>query len=276
MEFIELMRASPSGGRLRREILYLRPGQWWIVDSDVSSDAAEKRDFEVHFTVDPRLDVSATQDGRVFELKSGADTVGRIRAGGCAGGMARLYRGAQEPFLGWSAATGRIEPAYAIHRQCPAGSASLVVVESLAGQLPVKAEVTMSRLPSGWMGSTNGVAVTRDGEQIEIDRPSRGSHPGRLSLQAVEVYRESKQAIDDAYERVAAKYPRYVEGWRAWRVKVSFAIFSAFAIQCVLSLGIWLLSRRFANLRWAVNAFATAAAIGWISVAAWLYGIYFA
>jgi hypothetical protein len=276
-EYIELVRESPAGARLRREILYVRPGRWWLIDTDEAVGEVRGRSFLLHLTIDPRLALKATAPPLSYALIRGSEVVAHLQFAGCAGGRIDVLRASTEPFLGWTAAFGRVEPAYALRRQCPAGSTSFVSIElPMSSALEPKVWFKPPEVGHDWALSANGVKASRIANQIRIRMNEGDSSEIVLDLDSAQDHSEAKKQIDGAYRRALAKYDRYVESWGPWRAKFSRAIGVAFLVQVVISACAWAVARRSVRLRPILGALGAGGLVCWSLLAAWLGFHYFA
>jgi hypothetical protein len=278
VEYIQLERRPADGGRLRREVVYLRPGRWLLIDSAEAGETKAGRSLEFHLTFDAAAQVRPASADGTFDVLTGDTSRARIAFLGCEGGSTRLLKGSTQPFMGWSAADGAVRPAYAILRQCPAGMLSMVAIERIGdgGPLPLPRAATANA--GQWVAWLGGQRVERTAEQLLVQPAEQARQPSGLTLKLTPFDRASSatEAIGREYRRVAAKYDRYMESWQPWRVKASYAILSMAGAQTVLATALSTASRRRRRLATLNRAVAVAAFLFWIGLAGWLQFVYFA
>lgn len=276
-DYIHLERRPADGGLLRRDVVYLRPGRWLLIDSAQPAAAHSAGAFEFHLTLDATTTVRPGPADGTFDVLTGDIKRARIAFAGCEGGSIRLLMGSTQPFMGWTAADGTVRPAPAILRQCPTGTLSMVAIERVED----RDSFTLPKLEragtDGWVAWIGGQRVERAAGLLAVQLAQEPLRPSNivLPLTSLEQAAPAAAAIGREFRRVAAKYERYMESWQPWRVKVSYAILGLAGLQLLLTVALWAASRGRPRLA-TLNAAAGAAAFPfWVALAGWLHFVYF-
>jgi hypothetical protein len=279
-EFIELVRTPTSGGRLRRQILYVRPDHWLIIDSDDSEATSPQREFEFHFTIDPRLSVARASDPResteVFSVLHERTEVAQLLFSGCRGGSTEIVRGSEQPFIGWTSERGIIETTDAILRRCPVGGVSVVRLDTTPSSPLVPGPDAAPGGPDGWTIPLSERTVTRRGDTVELRDDGASSSPQvALRLAAIEGYDAAVGEIGRKYRDAASANQRYNESWLTWRFKITRPLSVLATLHVAAFLCAWMVSRRRPVVRKWLPVVGLASMTAWTGLAYWLAAYYF-
>jgi heparinase II/III-like protein len=262
LEFIDMERTTPGGGRLRRQIAYLRPDLWAVVDS--SSGAG--RDTEVSWIFDPGLKVIQSSPGGAFLLANGARTVARMDLSGCIEGEARWVKGTSAPFGGWTAADGEPVPAPTLYRKCRGQDHAGVLLQLEAAD---RLAIDFSA-PDRWAlknAETGQTLLRRDGDALQLC--GEGCVAATIQPEARDVaYRER---ADGGYRAMAGAY-RYFRELMPYRIKASQALLACWLVQFPLVLVVAPRLRRW--LAFPQEVFSALAIGFWSAIAVWLHFVY--
>ncbi|NJN71109.1 MAG: hypothetical protein HC801_13130 [Nitrospira sp.] len=271
-EFAELERTGRRGGRIQRQILHVRPDLWFVIDTPSSSEADT---LQSTWTFDPGLTV-LPKSADSLEIHSTTGLVAQVRFGECRNGTWRLTKGSEAPFAGWTAADGRIVPAPAVIRRCPAGESAVFILDTAQpGQRTSDVTLTRFVAPDDWtvsLGAEATAIASRHASQIRSFLPRCR---GDCELVAITSVPSSDGAaeIDRSFRTLSEKYTRHQEGWRRYRVKISWALVIAWiGLLAVLAILGLVLRRNGLSLISIVSATALA---GWVGLALWLHLVYF-
>jgi hypothetical protein len=269
LEFIDLERAAPDGSRLRRQIAYVRPGLWAVIDTGSRNSIAT----EVTWMFDPGLAVTQATPSGSLVLANDHGVVARMDLSGCSGGEARLVKGSSAPFAGWTAADGEPVPAPTLYRKCQRQDHAGVVLrlepgdKSRSGDDELTIDFSAADRWALKNANTGQSLLRREGSSVQLC--AKGCVPGTIEQAARDVaYRER---VDQDYRDMANTYP-YFREVIGYRVKVSEVLLACWLVQFpVFIIGGKVLRR------WVVypREILSALAIGfWCAIGAWLQLVY--
>lgn len=274
IEFFDLQRSIENGGAQRRQLLFVRPNLWIVLDSSDASASATV----VNWTFAASAEVTAASDPRHLVVRTAASGPAvEFRTLGCDGGTLALERGSVAPFAGWTALSGKIEPARSLVRQCPAGSwAASVLTQVSEGAGAAVRPVTVA----GWQDAENWqisaapgqVLAQRRGNVVSV-RDASSSGPMDVELQAEQRSEQEQAQINARYRAMGAEFSRYKESHLYYRYKVTVAIAALWLAQLLL-LG-WMLRWTFRFSPVLGRVLGLSACGFWLLLAVWLRQVYF-
>ena len=269
LEFIDLERTTPEGNRLRRQIAYVRPDLWAVIDT--SSGA--RSDTEVTWMFDPGLNVRQPTTGGAFFLANDNGIVARIDLSGCTEGEARLVKGSLAPFAGWTAADGEPVPAPALYRQCRRQDHAGLVLQlqpgagSASGADQLAIDFSAAERWALKDAETGQALLRREGDAVQLC--SAGCAAAAIRQEARDVaYRER---TDQAYRDMGSAYPHFRE-LMGYRIKISKPLLACWLVQFpVVLIAAPLLKRRIVYPQEILSMLALGF---WCAVAVWLHLVY--
>ncbi|HET9448377.1 MAG TPA: heparinase II/III family protein, partial [Steroidobacteraceae bacterium] len=274
LEFFDLQRSLDSGGAHRRQLLFVRPDLWIVLDSSAASALATV----VNWTFGASAEVRAASDTRHLVVRpAAAGPRFEFSTLGCEGGTLALQRGSENAFAGWTALSGKIEPAWSLVRQCPAGTwAASVLTQVSEGAGRAVRPVTVE----GWQDTENWqisaapgqVLAHRRGNVVSLPGAS-GSAPVEVELQADRRAEQEQAQINAHYRAMGAEFSRYKESHLYYRYKVTIAIAALWLAQLLL-LG-WMLRWTFRLSPVLSRVLGVSACGFWLLLAVWLRQVYF-
>ncbi len=277
LELVDMERTAASGAKLRRQVIYLRPSRWIVLDTTSATSATSAGEFEVTWIFDSQLRAELTADNKHLLLRDARGPVARADFAGCEQGGTHLLEGSIEPFGGWTAWYGGVRPAPALLRRCSAmNHASFVLRAAESASDPDEELVTSIESPDQWeirASTATRTLVSRRGELLDLSPALCGDNCQPLRVMDGSHYEKEQDSINSAYKRMSRTYARFNESWLDFRVKSSKAVLAAWVAQ----LGLMILSVTLLR-RWVRHPAATLACLAivfWISFAVWLETVYF-
>ncbi len=276
VDFFDLQRSLERGGAHRRQLLFVRPNLWVMLDS---SHAAAASATIVNWTFASNAEVVAqTPDRRQLVVRTAArGPAFELTTQGCEGGTLALERGSAAAFAGWTALSGKVEPAHSLVRRCPVESWTATVLTNAAEGAGVAVRpVTVAawQNPENWQlsDSTGRLFAQRRGNVVSVHDPGSAALID-FELQAEPRSEQEQARINASYRAMAAQYTRYKESHLYYRYKVTIAIAALWLVQLLL-LG-WILrwTFRFALLPGRVAGLSVCGF--WLVLAVWLRQVYF-
>lgn len=255
-EFLDLNRALERSGVLRRQILYLRPDTWVILDSDARSGGAHS---VVHWTFGPRVAVDSDEPSRALKLKAaGGSESFTFRTLGCDAGDLHLARESRDPFAGWTALSGSVQAATTLVRRCPPRSDAMTIITRDSSFARPQIQPGERLSPDHW--------TLIAGETVVFQRESLNTSDGAK-------FEPQTARVDAAFQAMAGHYGRFKESLLPYRVKVSAAVASLWLAQLLLFVPVYRFMDR--RSRAASMTLGLLAIAGWVILAAWLHASYF-
>ncbi|HKU15966.1 MAG TPA: heparinase II/III family protein [Steroidobacteraceae bacterium] len=255
-EFLDLSRTLERSGTLGRQILYLRPDTWVIVDSDSREAGALSA---VHWTFGPQIAVEADEQKRALQLKvAGTEDSFTFRTLGCDAGELQLARESRDPFAGWTALSGSAQATTTLIRRCPAHADAMTIITRNSGAARPEIRVEKWTSPHNW--------TLMAGDQPVFDRAS-------VQLSDGSKFEQQTVRIDAAFHALAGHYARFKESLLPYRVKVSAALGTLWLVQMLLFVPVFRFVDR--RSRGASVALGLVVVAGWLGLAAWLHAVYF-
>jgi len=271
LEGIDLERVNDRGGILRRQIFFLRPNRWIVIDHGAGKPGQE---IETTWVLDPKLTVRAV-DRSSFILRVGDRQVAHLQLGGCDGGSSRIVKGVVEPFAGWTAADGTVVETQTILRRCPLNRPAILTMVA-TDDSPGPGQIGMAmRDAENWevrAAVANEPLLVRSGGEVRGSSPTCGRTCSSPMIQTPDAM-EQRDAINRAFLKLASDYRRYPEGWLPYRVRITKVLGAAWvALLSIIAMRLVCVRRRAEALDAVLGVGAIAF---WILAAAWLQFVYF-
>jgi hypothetical protein len=292
--YLDLERRTTDGYRARRQLLYLPPGLWLVLDA--VSDSL-KRPSRVVWTASPSLRIRERGgEGRGGEGRGGegvggekafdvTDTASAAALGAVVAllpapppGLAgpAVLRGSDQPFAGWMSMEKGIRKADALVFDLASGSqAAMAWALDTLGQTLASVALTEYGPDGAWKARIavrgDTLALACEGQALEI-KPANGKSGvalSRLELQQAPVPERRYGKMTAAFAEVSGRYTRYPESFAPYREKWILILLGLFCAQEAL-----FLAMRFfppaAGL--ALRAFSL---VFWTGLTLWLTLVYF-
>jgi heparinase II/III-like protein len=250
--YLDLERRTADGYRARRQLLYLPPGLWLVLDA--VSDSLKRRSHVV-WTASPSMrirargaEVAKGEDGgggeKAFDitdtvsaaaLKAVVDVLPAPPPGSA--GPA-ILRGSTEPFAGWMSMEKGIRKADALLFDLASGSqAAMAWALDTLGQTLASVTLTEYRPDGAWKARIavrgDTLALACDGQALEIT-PANGKSGAarlRLELQPAPGPERRYGKMTAAFLEVSGKYTRYQESFAPYREKWILILLGLFCLQ---------------------------------------------
>jgi len=272
MNMIDLERTGPESYVARRQVIYLDPNLWAVIDH---AEGVENRLNNIIWTTGSNVKLRKGELSKSYILEPEG---GKIKLTtfvlASMGAEIRQYKGSFSPFAGWEIR----RPAPAILVEQPANDSWAAVIWSLqeSGKESHKFNetpfMTYWKDPENWQmalpltsGSINigrkndRVFVRQAAKDTGIQKELRISSPPQITDNLTEIH--------TAYENAVRKYPlkRYSMNRH---LKATYLIIILFLVQEAF----FLISRK--TRRKSHNIYRVISVFGWIAVGAWLFTIY--
>jgi hypothetical protein len=243
--FIDLERSGAEGYAAQRQVLWIKPDIWLVLDH-VRNPAG--RVSRTVWTTPHNVTVEKGSFKNSFLFTIDETTSGQTLSGiflGSAGNQTKTYKGSFSPFAGWEVIDNRVMPAPAIVVDQPGPVAWSAAIWSLAEsgrareQLPSSARMARWEDPQDW---TLAVAVgkaeleiRRQRDRVIIHNGGKAVNGQTLSLSAGPDVSQDYQQLRDGFHRTVAKYPQFDPNFR-YRVKVTLGLLALLLIQEIVLL----------------------------------------
>jgi hypothetical protein len=262
--FVDLVRQTPTAA-LRRQVLFLRPATWIVVDSAVSPGALAA----AAWTFYPGAELGGGPGG-AWELHDAARRLDIALLGG--GGPAQTLRGSFDPFGGWTVIGNTPQPTTTLRRAFPADGRLAVAYFAAHGAGDPRTAAVLERGDDAdhWRlrvdAPAGPVTIERDAGALRVS--SNDQRSDVAILPGPEVGAASAR-IRTAFATAASEFPRY-RAVNRYRWKLTQALLGILLAQELLFL---LLARAD---RFPLRVARGVAVAGWIAAGVWLHGWYFA
>ncbi|MGH7793870.1 MAG: heparinase II/III domain-containing protein [Candidatus Binatia bacterium] len=231
LAFIDLERSGPADYAARRQVLWIKPNIWLVLDHVRNPKGRVSRTVWTtpHNVSLERGSFTNSFLFTVDETKPGPTLSGIFL--GPAGTETTTYKGSFSPFAGWEVINNRVMPAPAIVVEQPGANAWSVALWSLGNngpaardQFPSSARMGQWENPQDWtltVASGKGeLEIRRQRDRISIQSGGTSVGSETLSLSAgPDVSQRYKQLRADFHEALA-KYPQFDDHFD-YRVKAT-------------------------------------------------------
>ena len=274
VEFIDLERIAASGGRLRRQIVFVRPDLWVVVDAASGGQASE---FETSWLLDPGLSVTPAVAGARFALDGFSGRVAQIDLAGCNGGSLHVERGSRAPFSGWTAADGPVAPTTALRRRCRTGDPSAMILrgappDGVDSRQPAPL-VLEYMSPQRWLirHSTGDTLVRRDSATVGVKGPACRD-ACIIRIRGDSGSNQARARIDSLYFAMQRHYPPPFREMLSFRISATKYLGALLVAQMLVLLAAGRVARRWTTQP--VVVISALAILGWILVTVRLWTAY--
>jgi Heparinase II/III N-terminus/Heparinase II/III-like protein len=279
LAFLDLARTGPNEIRVGRQLAWVRPDLWVIIDD--SPTAGKDNPLQTVWTLYPGVRTRRLREGVYAAQSSSGEDIACFAEGGRSTQVAKLIAN-DEPFGGFvslDAGYYGIRPTESLEMTASAGQ-PLVSILSLAGT----ADCSQLRVASfDWRHRERWTAVVEYGARTSRIERNDGAvfltsgagerKETHLQRWSAEPQRTARTEIDGAFQRMQEDYPQ-VKNLLPWRKRASMALLATFGAQETLLAGCaWFArtSRRVRRLRDALIAFL---AVSWAAASIWLLFFY--
>jgi hypothetical protein len=232
--FIDLERSGAEGYAAQRQVLWIKPNIWLVLDH-VRNPAG--RVSRTVWTTPYNVSVEEDSSKNSFLLTVDGDTLKGIFLGS-AGNQTKTYKGSFSPFAGWEVIDNRVMPAPAIVVDQPGLVAWSAAIWSLAEsgreQLPSSAQMARWENPQDWivtmaLGKAE-LEIRRQGDRLIIHNGPKAVNGQTLRLAAGPDVTQRYQQLRDNFHRALAKYPKFDDHF-GYRVKATQLLLGLLLIQ---------------------------------------------
>lgn len=276
---IELLRGTPTGNRIRRQIVQLGQGRWLVLDAD---EGRSQTAMETVWTLGAEL--WARRDGQDKVILSTPDnrTGQLVVLANHAGVDIDLVRGKPDSAIGWTAMTGRVEPTWSVVVRAPPGSVSGLMIDTevvatggASAQLDWKSGMHWDLR---YVASGTQVLAGRREEVLRVtESGARGQRKVQVPLIAGDPrVRDARLAIDERYLSARKMTPRFNESHVPYRLRMAGVIAILSVLQLIPVAAWYLWSRRRRPTRGVRAAACMAVGSGWAGLSSWIAWVYFA
>jgi hypothetical protein len=240
LAFIDLERSGAGGYAAERQVLWIKPNIWLVLDH-VQNPAG--RVSRTVWTTAHNVTVEADAAKNSFLLTVDDATPGGTLSGfflGSAGNQTKMYKASVSPFAGWEVINERVMPAPAIVVDQPGADAWSAAIWSLAENagarelLPSNARMAQWGSPQDWtlsvMLGKAELEIQRQGERLVIHNGGKGVNSQTLSLAAGPDVSQRYQQLRDGFARALAKYPKFDDHF-GYRVRATQLLLGLLLIQ---------------------------------------------
>lgn len=234
---IDLERRGPHEFVARRQVLYLKPNVWVVVDQVSSNDKSRTT-----WTTSHNVDLTKGRIGKEHYCLKAASNTSSLSTFvfGSPGNSVNTYRGNWKPFAGWEAFAHVNKPASAIVvERVPGESWSVVVWErhnnlGLCSQFEQAPRMTHWSNAEDWMIDlpikSGRIAIGRNADQVFLRHDIANAKVDVLSLRKPPDVTSGITQIHDSYINAADKYPRFISFLRQ-RLKMTWLLSFLFVAQ---------------------------------------------
>lgn len=234
---VDLERRLRNDYQVRRQVAYVAPGTWVVVDHASGAPTATTR---TQWTTSPDITIEASGPaGRRYTLRpnDGAPSMSLDLLSSPTATVRRL-RGSLDPFGGWVVEPRMPAPADTLVVDQPAGNSWSIAVWSLPpaerdrsakSRRPVTGAFLRDDDWSVALPSPAGVTLTRRGAALELVGPG-GTAPRTMTLVPGRDVGPDRERLRVAFSEAAGAYPRFRE-LGSYRLRVSYALLAALALQ---------------------------------------------
>jgi hypothetical protein len=265
---IDLRRDTESAHRFRRQVVYVRPDKWVILDHVAGSKGARARTV---WTTWYDTELSSASAGTSFVLTDpDRSSHMRVTLVGSQGTRVRSLEGSLDPFAGWVAESFAGRPAPALVVEQPAEDSWAATICSLEEGAAVRSthadrEVVSWTRANRWeihiAASDDELLLSRAGNLLRLS--SDGKVLEELELHSAPDTRKRKRELEAALDRMAVIYPQFAS-MLDFRRKLSYLLLGIFCAQETLLVGFGRFLRQYRDpLR-------LLAVSGWIAGWVWL------
>jgi len=274
---VEMDRQGPGTLVVKRLVVHVSPDIWIVTDS--FSGTAESK-IQTLWTTAPGVHVSPGARSNEYLLSFGNGvSLGTAFLGGERFHLTR-YFGSHDPFAGWVATREGPEPAEAFQTEQNGEHAYAFLVWRVAhNSAKLPAQDTPINPAVQWTdetswsihvhGASGDITVVRHGEEIsEIHGDSSRNKGERLTIaKPVSDVASENRSLTSAYQRAAARYPRFRE-LLIYRTRASLFVLILFGIQ---EAAFFVFRSHFRKIAIVVPTLAT---LCWIGLGVWLHWAY--
>jgi hypothetical protein len=236
---LTLVRVGPGKFTATRQVLHVVPNLWIVLDSMSGPVGANST---TTWTVAPaaHLERSGSTGWYIFSADNPHSTLTTFLIGSPEMKV-RRYRGSLKPFAGWQILNSTPVEADALVVEQPANHSWSANIWSLADGENQQAAFLAAPSMQQWVDSQNWnmviplaagtLSIKRSGQTIQLD-PNAGGKGRVCTLQLTAVAKPEAQAavIQDAFDRMAEKYPRFKD-LVPYRTRVTYLITLALLLQ---------------------------------------------
>jgi len=267
---VDLERSGPGNYLARRQVVYIKPDVWLIVDH-VAGDDTLKTITAWTTSSDVNLRKDTMPGSYILETRQRSLRL-KTFVLSSPGATIREFQGSVSPFAGWHVVDGLPRPAPAFVIEQPAGDAWSIVVWSLeAGQRDSPKAVAVPRAVS-WNGAddwkvvvptrTGTYELVRDRNRIELG-DGQGGVIETLDLAPAPAVSRQVATVNAAFAKAGQAYPRFDDQLRR-RTKVTYLLLVVIVGQ---ELVFWFIARKRPA---SYLSFRLISLGGWIGVGCWL------
>jgi Heparinase II/III-like protein/Heparinase II/III N-terminus len=266
---IEAERKGPGALVVRRQVVYLAPRLWIIVDQ---ASGGSQSDLRTIWTTQPDVSIDFQSPAEGFRLSSTNGRRMRAWILGPPGMSTKVFHGSREPFAGWISLNGDPKATEAVLTEQRADKAWAVMLwdlEPYQSAVSARPKILQWGDADHWRISLpflgEGSGISRSGDVLNCIRAARAESEVANLLPAADVSAEVAE-LRGNFEAVAAKYPRFRE-LHHYRVKVSYITLFASILETIFLL-LYRSKKKFGMLGWAAVLF-------WLAWWGWLRFFYF-
>jgi hypothetical protein len=251
LAFIDLERSGPEDYAARRQVLWIKPNIWLVLDHVRNPEGRVSRTV---WTAPHNVSLgkgSFTNSFLFTETMPGPTLSGIFL--GSVGTETKTYKGSFSPFAGWEVFDNRAMPAPAIVVEQAGTNSWSVALWSLAQNRRAQDQLPSSARMERWENAQDWTLTTALGEgELEIRRQSDrlfirndganvNSETVRL-LPGPEVQRYEQ--LRDGFRKASAKYPKF-EDYFDYRVKATKVLLGLLLVQELVLLAVRLMTRAY-------------------------------
>jgi YD repeat-containing protein len=240
LAFIDLERSSAGGYAAERQVLWIKPNIWLVLDH-VRNPAGRVSRTVWTTAHNVTAEADAAKNSFLLTVDDAApdDTLRGLFLGS-AGSQTKMYKASVSPFAGWQVVNERVMPAPAIVVEQPGADAWSAAIWSLAEsgrsgeQLPSSARMARWVNPQDWtlvvaLGKAE-LEIHRQGDRLSIHNGGKGVNSETLILAAGPDVSPRYQQLRDAFQRALAKYPKFNDHFR-YRVRATQLLLGLLLVQ---------------------------------------------
>ena len=217
LSVIDLERSGPNDYRARRQVIYLKPNIWIVIDNTYGS---EKNRTTTKWTTSHNIDIRKGKIPGSYLLEA-EDKSSSLTTffWGSSGTDIKQYRGSYTPFAGWEVIGGiRIKPTHAIVIEQPVNNSWCVALWLLEDNTAPNIKIRDYPNMVNWKGPEyweitlpfehNIMNVRRHGDKVTVS-DDRGEKTEVLNLTEVNDFSSKLNKINNAYINATNKYPKF-------------------------------------------------------------------
>jgi Heparinase II/III N-terminus/Heparinase II/III-like protein len=269
LAMLDLERNGPQRARIRRQLVYMKPHLWLVLDHFIGQGMARTT-----WTTSHNVSLSEGEIPGSYQLRA-KDISSSLAAfvWGIEGTQVKPMRGSLRPFAGWEVVGSRPQPAPAIVVEQPAHHSWSAVVWSLDDSVTPARHLERQPYMAAWKDAENWeIALPIKSGLLEIqredntivarDRSNVGSDIS-LELTKAQDLTQTISQIHNSYAIARDKYPQFRGNFPS-RLKITKLLVVLFVIQEILLF----MYRKV--VRTGYLAIRLCNVIGWVAIGLWL------